>query len=224
MKAHGDQMVQTSKFKCKLLIMTSGNNHEETVEFFEQNNLFGAEKGQIIFFKQSSLPAIDTDGKIVMKSKHETNQAPNGNGALFEAINSNKMIKGIIKSTKFVQVIGVDNVLNKILDPVQIGFNHSKGLEASLKCCVKSSAAEKVGVVCIKNGKYDIVEYSELTPEQADQTKDGDNTRLNLELGSILIFMLESKKLLNLCASAAKLNALYHKAFKKIEYFNKETG
>jgi len=38
-------------------------------------------------------------------------------------------------------------------------------LEASLKVCVKCDAAEKVGVVCKKNGKYDIVEYSELSEE-----------------------------------------------------------
>lgn len=36
--------------------------------------------------------------------------------------------------------------------------------------------------------------------------------------------MLESKKLLNLCASTQKLNALYHKAFKKIEFYDKEQG
>jgi UDP-N-acetylglucosamine/UDP-N-acetylgalactosamine diphosphorylase len=98
--------------------MTSGNNHEETVKFFEDNRFFTADPKLIVFFKQASLPAIDTSGKIVMKTKHEINQAPNGNGALFEAINTNRKIKNIIKSTSYVQVIGVDNVLNKIMDPV----------------------------------------------------------------------------------------------------------
>ena len=93
-----------------------------------------------------------------------------------------------------------------------------------MKCCIKVNPGEKVGVVCVKNGQYDIVEYSELTPEQAEQKREDDETRLHLELGSILIFMLESKKLLSLCESAAKLNSLYHKAFKKIEYYDKESG
>lgn len=183
--------------------MTSGNNHEETYSFFEQNQFFKADPDHLVFFKQASLPAIDTNGKIVMKAKDEINQAPNGNGALFEAINSNRRIKNIINGTTYIQVIGVDNVLNKIMDPVQIGFNYTKGLEASLKCCVKVNPEEKVGVVCVKNGQYDIVEYSELTPEQAQQKREDDESRLHLELGSILIFMLESKKLLSLCASAA---------------------
>lgn len=118
MLAHNQKELDTRAFKCKLLIMTSGNNHEETVNFFMDNNYFNADPNHIVFFQQASLPAIDTNGKIVMKSKSEINQAPNGNGALFEAINTNKKIKNIIKSTSYVQVIGVDNVLNKIMDPV----------------------------------------------------------------------------------------------------------
>lgn len=77
-------------------------------------------------------------------------------------------------------------------------------------------------MVCIKNGKYDIVEYSELTPEQATLTRSPEDERLMFELGSILVFMLSSDKLLQLCASTAQLNKLYHKAFKKLEYYDKE--
>ena len=40
-----------------------------------------------------------------------------------------------------------------------------------MKTCVKRDPGEKVGVVCKKNGKYDIIEYSELTDEQANRTK-----------------------------------------------------
>lgn len=222
MLAHGQEnLMDTTQFKCKLLIMTSGNNHDETVTFFQQHSFFGAQPDQIIFFKQASLPAIDVNGKILMKSKHEVNLAPNGNGALFEAINTNNMIKRHIKSTKMVQVIGVDNVLNKIMDPVQVGFTQAHGHQATLKC-VKRRADEKVGVVCIKNGKYDIVEYSELTPLQAALTRSAEDHRLMFELGSILVFMLSSSKLLQLCASTAQLNKLYHKAFKKLEFFHKE--
>ena len=104
--------------------------------------------------------------------------------------------------------------MNKILDPLQIGFMAARGLEASLKCCTKRDPAEKVGVVLKKNGKYDIVEYSELSEEQASR-QDGD--LLYFDLGSILIFMLSTKKLLALCKDSKTLNQLYHKAFKKIE-------
>jgi UDP-N-acetylglucosamine pyrophosphorylase len=36
-----------------------------------------------LFFPQDALPALDHEGKIIMKSKFEVQLAPNGNGALF---------------------------------------------------------------------------------------------------------------------------------------------
>jgi UDP-N-acetylglucosamine pyrophosphorylase len=80
---------------------------------------------------------------------------------------------------------------------------------------VKRDPAEKVGVVLTKSGKYDIVEYTDLTEEESKRTvEDGS---LFFELGSILMFMLSTKKLLELCQDASVLNKLYNKAFKKIE-------
>jgi UDP-N-acetylglucosamine/UDP-N-acetylgalactosamine diphosphorylase len=144
--------------------------------------------------------------------------SPNGNGALFESINTNYIVKNHISRAEYVQVIGVDNVLNKVLDPMQVGFTALKGLEASLKVCEKRYTGEKVGVVCKKNNNYDIVEYSELSQEEANRLDEDGSIYFNL--GSILIFMLSSKKLLKLCQDTASLNKLYHKAFKKIEYWN----
>jgi len=40
------------------------------------------------------LPAIDDKtGKILMKDKNKLQLSPNGNGALFEAINTNERVK-----------------------------------------------------------------------------------------------------------------------------------
>lgn len=97
-----------------------------------------------------------------------------------------------------MQVIGVDNVMNRILDPVQVYFTAKNNLECSLKCLVKRNPEEPVGVLCKKNGKYDIVEYSELSDELAAKKAPGSDS-LYFELGNILMFMLSSQKLLKLC-------------------------
>jgi len=157
-----------------------------------------------------------------MKSACEVQLSPNGNGALFQAIQNNATVKKVIQSTTYVQVIGVDNVMNKLLDPMHIGFTATRGLEASLKCCVKRSPDEKVGLVLVKNGKYDIVEYSEIPVEMTE--KEADDGSLYYELGNILMFMLSSEKLLSLCSDTKTLNSLYHTAHKKIEVYNPDTG
>ena len=150
MLAHGTETLTPAVQKCKMLIMASALNHDETVQFFEDNKYFGGEASSFVFFQQAVIPAVDTAGKIIMKSRQELQLSPNGNGGFFEAVNTNKMVKGHIQKTEYVQVIGVDNVLNKILDPLQIGFTASRDLEASLKCCTKRDPSEKVGVVCKK--------------------------------------------------------------------------
>lgn len=219
MDAHETEELTKDVQTCKMMIMTSSINHEETQMFFKDNNFFGGNENSFVFFQQASLPAVDKEGKIIMKSPSEIQMSPNGNGALFEAINSNEIVKQNIQSTQYVQVIGVDNVLNKILDPLLIGFTSSRGLQASLKCCKKAFPEEKVGTLCIKNGKYDIIEYSEMTEAQTNRKVEGTDS-LYFELGNLLIHMFNSEKLLNLCASTETLNKLYHFAFKKIEHWD----
>jgi len=71
----------------------------------------------------------------------------------------------IVKEVDYIQVIGVDNILNKLLDPVLIGYATHNKLEAAMKVVIKTDPKESVGVVAKKNGHYDIVEYSEISSE-----------------------------------------------------------
>lgn len=72
-----------------------------------------------------------------------------------------------------------------------------------------------------KNGRYDIVEYSELPPELAGRQDFDGNLKFNL--GNILVYICRTDLLLRLCSSEEGGNSLYHKAFKKIEHCHPET-
>ena len=67
-----------------------------------------------------------------------------------------------MNSLDYVQIVGVDNIMNKILDPIQVGFTSQEKLVCTCKAVPKREALEKVGVVCKKGDLYDIVEYTEL--------------------------------------------------------------
>ena len=54
-----------------LLIMTSEENHDDTVNFFETQRYFGLNKNTIFFFRQNILPAITPDGEFVLKNDTE---------------------------------------------------------------------------------------------------------------------------------------------------------
>lgn len=104
--------------KCMMFVMTSYENHAETEEFFKSNSYFGGDSSLFHFFPQQMLPAMDTKGKIMLKSYCQLQMAPNGNGALFDALVSNRKVRNMLARFQYLQVIGVDNALNKVLDPI----------------------------------------------------------------------------------------------------------
>lgn len=114
--------------KCTMFVMTSYENHDETVQYFRDNAYFGGEESSFVFFPQTMLPAVDTSGKILMKSHHDIKLAPNGNGALFDALKNNELVRRAIGNFEYIQIIGVDNALNKVLDPIQLGITHQQNL------------------------------------------------------------------------------------------------
>jgi len=202
--------------------MTSNENHDETVNFItKQNDCFGLQEENFIFFPQAMLPALSDKGKILMQSASELKLSPNGNGGFYDTLVKNDQVNAHIKAMEYVQIIGVDNILNKILDPVQIGFTSLTHSDVTLKACNKRDYSEKVGVVAKKNGKYAIVEYSELDLEHAQATLE-DGETLQFRHGSILIFMFKASALLAL-ATDKESNTLYHKAQKKVDHYCMET-
>ena len=61
-------------------IMTSDENNDQTVAFFEANNYFGYDKDKINFFKQSKMPVVDTEGKLLVDENYKIKEASDGHG------------------------------------------------------------------------------------------------------------------------------------------------
>lgn len=59
-------------------IMTSPINHEETVNFFKENNYFGLPEEDVLFFQQGMLPCMEDDGKIILEKADLVAMAPDG--------------------------------------------------------------------------------------------------------------------------------------------------
>jgi UDP-N-acetylglucosamine/UDP-N-acetylgalactosamine diphosphorylase len=72
------------------------------------------------------------------------------------------------RGIRHVHAYCVDNSLVKVADPVFIGFSASKDVDLATKVVRKRNATESVGLILLKNGKPDVVEYSEIDSETAE--------------------------------------------------------
>lgn len=147
-------------------IMTSSQNHAETVHFFEENDYFGYDKEHIIFFQQGELPLLDKEGKIVLKDKSHIFMAPDGNGGIFKALGDNEILTHMQNhGIKYLAVGNVDNILIHMIDPLVLGVMEQTKVEVLSKSFMKPSPEGKWGVFCKINGEPHIIEYTE-TPKE----------------------------------------------------------
>ena len=147
-------------------VMTSEQNNNETVKFFEDNNYYGYDKEHIIFFKQGELPLLDAEGKIVLKDKANVFMAPDGNGGIFKALGTNGILEHMKQhGIKYLTVGNVDNILIHMVDPIVLGIMSEKNAELLSKSFIKPSPEGKWGVFCKVNGRPRVIEYIE-TPRE----------------------------------------------------------
>lgn len=198
-------------------IMTSRENHNQTVEFFEKNHYFEYPKEAISFFKQGELPMISVDGKILVEKNGFVKEAADGHGGIFEAIFRNNLLEDMKKrGIEWLFISGVDNPLVKMVDPIFIGLAIERKMLVAGKSLVKSNPAEKVGVFCKRNGRPSVVEYTEISKEMAEM-RDESGELLYGEAHVIMnMFHISALELLG------KNKLPYHSAFKKAEYLDEK--
>lgn len=198
-----------------LYIMTSEKNNDDTMNFFEEKKYFGYDKNYIKFFIQDMAPSVDFDGKIYMESKSDISISPNGNGGWFSSIVRAGFLEDIKENgIEWINVFAVDNVLQQIADPCFIGAVIDSGSQSGSKVVSKASPDERVGVLCLEDGKPSIVEYYEMTGEMRELRTD--NGGLAYKYGVILNYLFSVDRLKEIVFEKMPI----HVVKKKIPYMD----
>ncbi|KAA0192822.1 UDP-n-acetylglucosamine pyrophosphorylase [Fasciolopsis buskii] len=149
-------------------IMTSEHTQDTTIAYFQSHNFFGHDPNDIIFFEQSNLPALDFNGKIFLASKSRISLSPDGNGGLYKALRDGHILEHMkSRGVEYVQTYCVDNILVKLPDLHFIGFCMDRDVECGAQVVQKINPKEPIGVLGMVSGRYQVVEYSEISPETA---------------------------------------------------------
>ena len=202
-----------------LFIMTSEKNNEATVNFLREKKFFGYNEEYVTFFTQEMAPAVDYNGKIFLETKSRMATSPNGNGGWFSSMLRCDVVK-IAKEAgiEWLNTFAVDNVLQRIADPVFVGATINSGCTVGAKVVKKNAPDERVGVICLKDKHHSIVEYYELTDELMNAKNEKGEPAYYF--GVILNYLFRLDELI----SIAKDKMPLHIVEKKISYYDDALG
>lgn len=198
-----------------LFVMTSDKNHESTVKFLTEHGFFGYKEDYVHFFTQEMAAATDYQGKIYLEEKGKLSTSPNGNGGWFISMKKSGLLELVHREgIQWLNVFAVDNVLQRIADPCFVGATIQKNCVVGAKVVRKNAPDERVGVICLEDGRPSIVEYYELTEEMA-AAKD-ENGDPAYYFGVILNYLFSVTELERILEKSLPL----HIVEKKIQYLD----
>ena len=201
----------------RLYIMTSEVNHEATVNFLKEKNFFGYREDRVTFFKQSMAPACDHNGKLYMEEKGKLFRSPNGNGGWYSSMERVGLDKEMVKEgIEWIDLFAVDNILQRICDPCFVGATILSNSSVGAKVVKKAARDEKIGVMCLEDGKPSIVEYYDLSEEMMDAKDENNEPAYNF--GVILNYLFHVPELNKVSEDKMPL----HVVEKKINYMDEE--
>lgn len=169
----------------------------------------------------------------MLDSKSHVATAPDGNGGLYKALRdpldpSSSSSTSVISSLQsrgiqYIHCYGVDNCLVKVGDPTFLGINIAKKVEAGVKTVIKTDPKENVGVVAMKNGKWNVIEYSEI-PAQLAEAKDEHDPSQLLFRGANIVNHFYTTNFLAERVPSFEGEIPFHIARKKIPTIDTSTG
>lgn len=167
-----------ARYGCILpwYIMVSEENGPDTQAFFEAHDYFGLGEENVQFLTQRMVPCVSDEGKFMLERPDHLAMNPNGHGGSLPAM----VERGVLEDARrrgvdLLCYFQVDNWAVKVADPYFIGYHVLRGAAMSSKNHRKRQPREAVGVHCLCDGEYRVVEYSELDiyPQLLETDADG---------------------------------------------------
>ena len=172
------------------------------------------------------MPAVDREGRLLLEAPGRLALSPDGHGGALRALQRSGSLADMKdRGIEILSYFQVDNPNVHVIDPLFIGLHarhpDSSG-EMSSKMVPKADPAEKVGVFCRIDGRTEVIEYSDLPAELAEATDAEGRIRFNA--GSIAIHVLGVDFIERLTSGATETGLPFHRARKKVPYWNPATG
>jgi UDP-N-acetylglucosamine/UDP-N-acetylgalactosamine diphosphorylase len=203
-----------------LYIMTSPATHEVTAQYMEQNQNCGLSAKDLHLFQQGTMYAVDAQSfEILLSAPGEIFTGPDGHGGMLAALVKSGCLKEAqSRGIEHFFYGQIDNPMLTVCDPEFLGCHILSGSELTTQAVAKVDPAEKVGVLAAIEGCTQIIEYVDLSPEQAQERLP--NGTLKFWAGNTAVHAFSASFLANMAASEAPLP--FHISRKKVPFINRE--
>lgn len=193
------------------VIMTSPLNHAATTHFFATQAYFGYPKQAIQFVPQRMLPAVDSNGRVLLSAKHAVAMVPSGNGDCFTVLGQSGVLAALQhRGVEWLFYCNVDNALIRMVDPAFLAFAAGRQADVASKVVRKRGPDEKIGMLCQHGAHPRVIEYPVLPMVSPADQADTD-PRL-MEYGNISVHLFH----INFLRKMTTTDLPFHAAFKRI--------
>uniref|UniRef100_A0A7S4QMS6 UDP-N-acetylglucosamine diphosphorylase n=1 Tax=Alexandrium monilatum TaxID=311494 RepID=A0A7S4QMS6_9DINO len=143
---------QRGRLAVPVLVMTSRLTHRRVVGHFEASDYFGLHQQDVFFFEQPVHPVLGHNGQLLPQSLGgEFAHAPGGTGPVLRALADSSALEQLRdRGVDFLHIVGTENVLAKVCDPVFIGFCQFLDLECACKVVDRADKEEDLELFCVR--------------------------------------------------------------------------
>jgi UDP-N-acetylglucosamine/UDP-N-acetylgalactosamine diphosphorylase len=213
-----------ARYDCALpwYVMTSEATDAATRAYFAKENHFGLDPGEVTFFQQGVMPAVDADGRILLADRYRVALSPNGHGGSLAALADRGVLDDLARrGVTVLSYFQVDNPLVAPVDPLFIGLHDLEQSQMSSIAVPKADDLEKVGNFVTVDGKLQVIEYSDL-PDELARAKNPDGSRM-LNSGSVAIHLL-CPDFVRTLTGGGGVEMPWHVARKKVPHLDLSSG
>lgn len=185
-------------------ILVSRKFEQITRDYFARNDNFGLEHVQLICCDRR-VCTFDESGQILLVDKQSLLKTSFGNGDLMDVLLNQVCADVDARGLEYLHISGIDNILNRPLDPMFMGFMRQSDLWIVHKIVPKQQASENVGlfVRSVAEGRTQVMEYTYFPAELKEKLEPGAGpARLKYR----------NANMLNLCVSREFLEFFREKA------------
>ena len=197
-------------------ILTSPATDVATKAHFRQNDFWGFSPNDVVFVMQGSMPAFSMDGKVLLADKGHLALSPDGHGGSLSALRATGALEDMARrGVELISYFQVDNPLVRCIDPLFLGLHDLRGAQMSAKAVSKRDPLERLGNLCVADGKVCVIEYSDM-PEALAMATNPDG-RLRFSAGSIGVHVL-SRSFVEKLTAGGRVPLPFHRAEKAVPY------